>query len=101
MTRAIVRGCLLGTFLTCALPAAALAQSGSAARVDNLSGALLQRLPGQKWQPLASGATVPNGALVLALPQAELVSPNGAVQVYLLADVGKRSPYPVMETALT
>ena len=37
----------------------------------------------------------------VALPRADLVSSNDAVKMSLLADVGQRGPYPVLEAGIT
>ena len=71
------------------------------AKVREVDGALLSRAaPGTAWQPLKSGAAVAEGRLVVALPGAEIVSGNDAVRLKMLADVGKRGPFPVFESAV-
>jgi hypothetical protein len=83
------------------LPAPVGAQPAPAAQVGKVDGALLMRTPKRAWQALASGAAIPDGALVVALPQAELVAPDGAVQALMLADLGQRTAFPVLESAFT
>jgi hypothetical protein len=90
-----------------AAPAAAGAQRSSAkpdaavATCESVPGALLQREGPDKWRPVAAKGTVRDGALLVALPEAVLVSANGAVQLKLMADIGKRGPFPVLEPAVS
>ena len=64
-----------------------------------IAGALLVR-EGKSWKPLKAKDPIPPGHLIVALPKAELASANGAVHVHLLADVGQRGPFPVLESAV-
>lgn len=95
----MIRAILLTLLVACALPVPVRAQ---AARVQAVDGALLARAPGQaSWQSLRAGDTVASGQLVVALPQAELVSPNKAVRALMLTDLGQLTPFPVLESAIT
>jgi hypothetical protein len=88
--------CLLAVLCLVAMTARSPAQT---ARVEAVDGALLAR-SGQSWHAVKSGQAWPNDVLVVALPQAEFTSANGAVRGIMLADVGHRTPYPVLESAL-
>ena len=68
---------------------------------QTVAGALLQReQPDKDWRPVAPKEGIRDGALLVALPEAQLVSANGAVQLNLLTDIGKRGPFPVLEAAV-
>jgi hypothetical protein len=43
---------------------------------------------------------VPSGTLLVGMPRAELVPNSGAVQLRLLADIGQRGPFPVLEAGV-
>jgi hypothetical protein len=70
------------------------------AKAVAVPGSLLSSTNKNEWAPLAPGAVVPNGRMLVALPEATLESTNGAVGIELLADLGKRGPFPVLESAL-
>jgi hypothetical protein len=70
------------------------------AKCTDVAGALMERTAPGSWQPLKTGAEVPAGKLLVALPRADIRSRNGAVDLMLVADVGKRGPYPVLESAV-
>src|SRR5436190_11214001 len=70
------------------------------AKWHTIHGALLQRHNG-KWRAVDKKVTaLPAGTLLVAIPKAKLVSANGAVSLLLDADIGKRGPYPVLESAV-
>src|SRR5262245_24491013 len=69
------------------------------AKLHSIEGALLQR-QGSKWQAVEKGASLHGGTLLVAVPRAEVVSANGAVGLLMTADIGKRGPYPVLESAV-
>jgi hypothetical protein len=81
---------------------AALAQDrGSAtARCMKVHGALLMPAQSGGWQSVASEADVPADRLMVALFGAEFRSGNDAIEMRLLADVGQRGPFPVLEAAV-
>jgi hypothetical protein len=86
-------------------PAAAQQPAGNAdapvATCQAVSGVLLQRAqPGKDWTAVEPKDGVRAGALLVALPEADLVSANGAVRLKMLTDIGKRGPFPVLESAL-
>jgi hypothetical protein len=95
-------GFLVGT-------AAAPAQAGGAAtpakgkapvaKCVAVQGALLEKLGTGSWRPLKAGDAVAPGKLLIGAPRADLRSRNGAVELTLLADIGHRGPYPVLESA--
>src|SRR4051812_33793639 len=71
------------------------------AKVIVVDGALLGRTTTTAdWQPFKTGTAVSAGTLLVALPDAQLLSPNGAVRLRMLADLGKRGPFPVFESAV-
>jgi hypothetical protein len=70
------------------------------AKCTAITGALFEKTAPGIWQPLKAGAEVPAGKLLVALPRADLRSRNGAVELMLLADVGQRGLYPVLESAV-
>jgi hypothetical protein len=69
------------------------------AKLHSVEGALLQR-QGGKWQAVEKGASLHAGTLLVAVPRAEVVSANGTVGLLMSADIGKRGPYPVLESAV-
>src|SRR5262245_13434014 len=70
------------------------------AQCTTVHGALLRRA-GDSWRPVKAKEAVPADTQLIALPRADFLSKNGAVQVALLADIGQRGPLPVLETAAT
>jgi hypothetical protein len=80
------------------LPAAA--QEKTAAKCTDVHGALMTHRANGKWEGVPSGSAVPADQLLIVLFGAEFVSPNGFVQTRILADVGERGPYPVLESAV-
>jgi uncharacterized protein (TIGR03000 family) len=73
---------------------------GNEAQCVAVAGALLARDEAKHWHAVKAGEPVPAGQLLVALPEAELLSKNGAVKVVMLADVGQRGPLPVLEAAV-
>src|SRR6185503_12854854 len=67
--------------------------------VDAVSGILLDRVDGG-WGSLKAGSALPKNKLVVALFRSELRSANDAVGLSLIADVGQRGPFPVLEAAI-
>jgi len=65
-----------------------------------VDGALLAKTGDMHWRSVKANDDVPAGALLVALPKAELASRNGAVGIHLLADIGQRGPFPVLESAV-
>jgi hypothetical protein len=61
---------------------------------------MLLRSAGKVWQSAQAGDPIAAGVLVVGLPRSEIVSADGAVQVDLLADLGQRGPFPVLESAV-
>jgi hypothetical protein len=65
------------------------------------AGTLLQRAgTGQAWHTLKPMEAVYSRDLLVALPGAALDTKNGAVRLQLLADLGRQSPYPVLESSV-
>jgi hypothetical protein len=67
------------------------------AKVTAVSGALLARAQRSQWRALKPSDEAGAGTMLVALPLANLLSSNGAVGLALLADVGQRGPFPVLE----
>jgi hypothetical protein len=93
---------LLGVLALAGLAGATPPQeSPVSARVAKVDGALLSlRSPTEGWKALAPGSYIDPRAMVVALPGAELKSRTGTVMVKMLADLGKRGPFPVFESAV-
>jgi hypothetical protein len=94
---------LLTLWAASALPGpAAQPRRAPAGKCVTADGTLLARQGpvGTAWQAVAKGATLYTGDMLVGLPGAALESKNGAVQLKLLADVDKRSPFPVLEAAV-
>jgi hypothetical protein len=97
----------LGLLALLAAAPAALAGDGkggpappAVGRCESVPGVLIQREAGKDWRPVKEGSPLRAGALIVALPRAEIVSQNGAVRLTLLADIGQRGPLPVLESAV-
>ncbi len=75
--------------------------SAVAGSCEAVPGALLERVTAQRWRSVKAGATLFDGALLVALPKAEIRSRTGAVKLDMIADVGQRGPLPVLESAIT
>ncbi len=72
-----------------------------AAKCVSVAGILLNKEANHGWKPVKVGDALHSGALVIGLPRSELISPSGALQVRMLADIGNRGPFPVLEAGLT
>jgi len=71
------------------------------ARLDSKDGTLFARgKPGQDWQTVSSKGDIRAEDLLVGLPGAVLSSANGAVDLTLLTDLDKNSPYPILEAAV-
>jgi hypothetical protein len=81
-------------------PGAQAGQPAAPAKVTAVAGTLLQRTAGPTWQSLRPGDEVRAEKTLVGLPRADLLSRNGAVQLTLLADVGQRGPFPVLEAGV-
>jgi hypothetical protein len=53
------------------------------------------------WKAIAQGEAAPAEAMLVSLFDATLRSAGGGVDARLLADVGNRGPFPILETAVT
>ncbi|MCI0380745.1 MAG: hypothetical protein L0215_24440 [Gemmataceae bacterium] len=84
-----------------ALLAPAVLCAGEMAKVDSVAGGLFAKGAGPNWQALKAGDAVKPGVHLVAMPQSEIVSANGAVQVMMLADIGQRGPLAVLESGLS
>ncbi|MBM4067475.1 MAG: hypothetical protein FJ271_00815 [Planctomycetes bacterium] len=87
--------------LSMAMPLPVLAQEDTpAGKVHAVSGALMQRQKGKAWTGLHEGHSVLANHDLLAIPEAEIDSPGGAVRVKLLGDIGQRGILPVYEAVI-
>ena len=69
-----------------------------AAHVSAVHGALLMKTDAG-WESVAAKSDVPADRLVVALFGAEFRSLNGAIEGKMIADIGHRGPFPVLEAA--
>ncbi|MCC6417631.1 MAG: hypothetical protein IT429_05220 [Gemmataceae bacterium] len=84
------------------LPGGGGAQEKTApAKAEHVHGTLLRRADGNTWKVVKQGDAIPAGSLLLGLPRGELLSANGAVTMVLVADIGQRGPFPVLEAGAT
>jgi hypothetical protein len=61
---------------------------------------LRREKPGAKWEIVAPKETLYTGDLLVGLPDAQLLSRNGAVRLDFLSDLDHNSPYPIHEAAV-
>jgi hypothetical protein len=88
---------LLGTLV------AAFAVSGTATaqvRCVAVHGSLLKLDKPGGWESVATGSVLKTNHRLVALFGADFQSQNGAVDARLVADVGQRGPFPVLEAAI-
>ncbi len=71
-----------------------------AARCTAVTGALMTPAAKNSWARLDAKSDIAADALLIAFFGAEFHSPNGAVNARLVADVGQRGPFPVLEAAI-
>jgi hypothetical protein len=90
----------LSTLLPFHEAALANERGNASVRCTKVHGALLMRGQSGGWQSVASGADVPENRLMVAIFGAEFHSANDAIEMRLLADVGQRGPFPVLEAAV-
>lgn len=77
------------------------AEAPVVARLVSKDGTLFARSkPGQDWQTLSAKSEIRAGDLLVGLPGAVIENGKGAVQLALLTDFDKNSPYPVLEAAV-
>src|SRR4051794_37460311 len=87
--------------LSCLALTGSLGAGEPAGKCVEVSGSLLGRSGAKNWKATEAGDSLPADTLLIALPEAELVSANGAVGIRMTADIGKRGPFPVLESAIT
>jgi hypothetical protein len=75
------------------------AQKAKSTRCVGVEGCLLARTK-TGWETVNASDPVPPDRLLVALFGAELKSVNGAVHASLIADIGQRGPFPVLESAV-
>jgi hypothetical protein len=93
----------LAAAVACMLIAGGLfgAETPTVARLISQDGTLFARSkPEQEWQTVPSRGDIPAGDLLVGLPGAALSTANGAVDLSLLTDFDKNSPYPILEAAV-
>lgn len=83
-----------------AAPAFAQGQAKPPVQLTAVHGALLASGKAESWESLTPTTGVPADRLLVALFGAEFRSLNGAVEARMVADVGQRGPFPVLEAAL-
>jgi hypothetical protein len=94
-----MRCALLGTIALLALTVPVQAQKTKpAAQCTMVHGALLTSEKPGTWEPIAAKSDIPADRLVVALFHADVLSPDGAVEAKLLADVGHRGPFASLES---
>jgi hypothetical protein len=77
------------------------AETPTVARLVSKDGTLFARTsPEQDWKTVASKGDIRAGDLLVGLPGAVLSTTNGAVDLSLLTDFDKNSPYPILEAAV-
>jgi hypothetical protein len=76
-----------------------LAAPAQAVKCTAVHGALLMPTKTGKWDALAANTNVPAERMIVALFGGEFTT--DAVDVKVLADVGQRGPFPVLEAAVT
>lgn len=77
------------------------AETAAVGRLVSKDGTLFARSkPGQDWQAVASKGELRAGDLLVGLPGAIIENGKGAVQLSLLTDFDKNSPYPILEAAV-
>jgi hypothetical protein len=77
------------------------AETPTVARLVSKDGTLFARTsPEQDWKTVASKGDIKAGDLLVGLPGAVLSTANGAVDLSLLTDFDKNSPYPILEAAV-
>ncbi len=95
-------GMLVLTGVCLAEPAKGADKAGAAVgKLITVPGTLLLRqADGKGWKTLKEGDAVPADQLLIAVPRAEMDSANGAVRLTMLADITRRLPEPVLESAV-
>lgn len=77
------------------------AEAAAVARLVSKDGSLFARSkPGQDWRSVSSKGEIHAGDLLVGLPGAVLENGKGSVQLSLLTDFDKNSPYPILEAAV-
>jgi len=71
-----------------------------AGKTLSVSGLFLSKDSSGTWKSVKAGDALPSGSLLLGIPRVEFTSLSGEVQVRLLADIGNRGPFPVLESAV-
>jgi hypothetical protein len=72
----------------------------TSAKCTAVAGALLTPAAKGAWTSVAVGSDVPVDKLLVAFFGAEFQSADGAVSAKVVADIGQRGPFPVLEAAL-
>jgi hypothetical protein len=85
----------LVAILGLAMPALAQKKAAHCTAVD---GALIMADKAGSWEAVAAKSDVATDRLLVAMFGAEIMSPDGAVQAKLIADVGQRGPFASFET---
>jgi len=92
----------LVAMLVCQAVGLAAQPSDAPAKLTASGGALLQHSPGSSppWKAVKLGSPLPGDTLLIAVPEADIDSANGAVRLRMIADLARRLPEPVYESAV-
>ncbi len=85
--------------LTLSSPRCHAADEALVAKCLTFNGAVLERTEGS-WKAIKEKQGVDGGSLVVALPRAFFLSKDENVEMRMLADIGQRGPFPVLESAV-
>jgi hypothetical protein len=92
--------CLLAVGWFLLMPITSFAQpTGAAAKCISVAGALLTSAAKGAWTSVPVG-DVPVDKLLVAFFGAQFQSPDGGVEAKVVADIGQRGPFPVLEAAV-
>lgn len=69
------------------------------AKVLTVKGALLE-MEKHKWVPVKVGEKIRAGRELVSFPDTELHSANGAIELIMISDIGKKGVHPILETAV-
>ncbi|MBI2808746.1 MAG: hypothetical protein HYX68_27475 [Planctomycetes bacterium] len=81
------------------LPKAQAQKKNAQVRIAGVYGALLTPAAKGQWTSLAANGDLPPDQLLIALFGAEFQTSSGGVLARVVADIGQRGPFPVLEAA--
>ena len=100
ITRSIFCCLAASIFMALQSPGANAQDAKTGVRCTTVYGVLLESTKPGEWKSTAAKTHTPLEHRLVALFGAEFQSANGAAQVRLVADVGERGPFPVLESAV-